>query len=148
MKVKTVLPRAGLAALALACSSALAQTDCTTGALCTFVNTPGNGASALQIAAAGAVQRMCAYLKSAGATPANPGSGPVGDLFLRCNELVGNASVLNSNPNGSPPTEVAAPPRSLGLSGPQLLAALQQVSGKEICRLKFRRASSRTSPAA
>jgi outer membrane autotransporter protein len=132
MKVKSVLPRAGLAALALACSSALAQTDCTTGALCTFVNTPGNGASALQIAAAGAVQRMCAYLKSAGATPANPGSGPVGDLFLRCNELVGNASVLNSNPNGSPPTEVAAPPRSLGLSGPQLLAALQQVSGNEV----------------
>jgi uncharacterized protein YhjY with autotransporter beta-barrel domain len=129
MKPNSILRRAGLASLALACTSALAQTDCTTGALCTFVTTAGNGASALQVAAAGAVQRMCADLKQAGATPSKPGAGPVGDLFLRCNELIGNATILNAG-GESPPT--SAPPRTLGLSGPQLLAALQQVSGNEV----------------
>ncbi len=131
MKAISVLQRAGLAALSLTCSAAFAQTACQSGALCTFVNNPANAATQLQISAAAAVQNMCGYLKNntktTGVLLTTP--GPTGDLFRRCNEVIGTATDLN---NGGEPPPTSAPPRSLNVSAPQLLAALQQISGNEL----------------
>jgi uncharacterized protein YhjY with autotransporter beta-barrel domain len=97
------------------------------GPLADFVADPNNGATPLQQNAGFAVQAMCAALNVEG------GGGPTGgfnneddgrlDLYLRCNELVQTAGDLRGNPTT---------PRSLNVSSPELLAAIQQVSGEEI----------------
>jgi len=97
------------------------------GALTTYV-TAANGASQNQINTAAAVQGMCNYLKNVeGYTTAATAAGPplntpMGDLFLRCNELVQTAAQLS----GTKTT------RSLGLPGSGLFGALQQVSGIQL----------------
>lgn len=110
-----------LALVAFAAASAVnAQNN---GALTTFVNT-AEGATDLQKQAANAVQGMCTALGPTGAGGNNLPAGPDGrrDAWLRCNELVQTAADLNGS----------ASTRSLELSSPELLGAVQQVAGEEI----------------
>jgi uncharacterized protein YhjY with autotransporter beta-barrel domain len=86
-----------------------------------FVNDPDNGATALQREAGVAVQRMCGALAAAGGFSLNDPQQQ--DLFQRCNEFVQTSSELQGNPDTT---------RSLGLTGGELLAAIQQVSGEEL----------------
>jgi len=82
-----------------------------------FVNDPQNGASDLQQAVGIAVQAICPNLGGFAATGAQL------DLFLRCNELINTAVDLQTP---------LAPPRSLLITGDELLAALQNVTGEEL----------------
>jgi len=91
--------------------------------LADFVNDPANGATDIQIQTGNAVQRACATLAGQGGF-ALPGAA--GDLFLRCNEMVQTANALQTDPTGN------RPPRDLGLSGPELLSAVQNVAGEEL----------------
>ncbi|MGI9260954.1 MAG: autotransporter outer membrane beta-barrel domain-containing protein [Woeseiaceae bacterium] len=85
-----------------------------------FVNNPDNGASDLQQATGNAVQRTCGALFAAGGFQL---TGPEGDLFERCNEMVQTAADLQGDTGRL---------RSLNISGPELLAAIQNVSGEEL----------------
>ena len=82
-----------------------------------FVNDPQNGASDLQQAVGIAVQAICPNLGGFGAT------GDQLDLFLRCNELINTAVDLQTGSD---------PGRSLLITGDELLAALQNVTGEEL----------------
>jgi outer membrane autotransporter protein len=116
----------GLAAIMTA-SGAWAQVATN---LSTYV-TAANGASAVQIATAAAVQRSCGSLTSGVLGGGSTQTGGLNlapntarrDLFLRCNELVQTAQQLQSSTTTT---------RSLGLTKEQLFAAVQQVSGEEI----------------
>lgn len=85
-----------------------------------FVNDADNGASALQQAAGNAVQRTCGVLAGEGGFQL---TGEQGDLFERCNEMVQTAAFLQGDTGRT---------RSLMISGPELLAVMQQVSGEEL----------------
>lgn len=99
-------------------------------ALNTFVDNPANGATDLQRSIGHAVQATCTELNRLGVVAGGSNGSalltdsPQGDLWRRCNEMVGTATVLNN---------AGTPARHLGFTSPsQLLAALQQVSGEEL----------------
>ena len=85
-----------------------------------FVNDADNGASDLQRATGIAIQRTCGALAAEGGFQL---TGEQGDLFERCNEMVSTAAELQGDTGRT---------RSLMLSGPELLAAIQNVSGEEL----------------
>ncbi|RLA34763.1 MAG: hypothetical protein DRR11_01985 [Gammaproteobacteria bacterium] len=91
--------------------------------LADFVNDPANGATDIQVQTGNAVQRACAMLAGQGGFTL---PGEAGDLFLRCNEMVQTAVALQTDPTGN------RPPRDLGLDGPGLLSAVQNVAGEEL----------------
>ena len=108
----------GLTAL-FGVGSAMAQS-----ALDTWVDNAANGATDLQRSVGHAVASTCRMLAQQGgfSLPENTARR---DLYLRCNEMVVTADVLNGNPG--------AGRRSLGYTqAAQLKAALQQVSGEEL----------------
>jgi len=106
-------------AAGLVCTTAGAQSRLPN--LSDFVNNPDNGATALQREAGVAVQNMCGALAAAGGFGLNDPQQQ--DLFLRCNEFVQTSQELQGNPDTT---------RSLGITGGELLAAIQQVSGEEL----------------
>ncbi len=85
--------------------------------LIVFVENAEN-ATSLHEEVANSIAAICPNLGGFGQSP-----GAQRDLFLRCNEMINTAVELNGNP---------APPRSLGISEDELLAALQQVWGEEL----------------
>jgi hypothetical protein len=112
-----------LALVAFATASVVqAQTNSQGGQLTNFVK--NNGGTPLQQQAAFAVQGMCTALGPNGAGGNALPAGPDGrrDAWLRCNELVQTAADLNG----------LTATRSLELSAPELLGAVQQVAGEEI----------------
>ena len=114
---------AGRFVLSICC--ALFATQAYSQNLADFVNDPNNGASDLQVQTGNAVQRACATLAGEGGFTL---TGPEGDLFLRCNEMVSTSFVLqSSDPTGDPRAA-----RDLGLSSPELLSAVQNVAGEEL----------------
>lgn len=92
--------------------------------LATFVADPANGATPLQQSAGIAVQNTCVHMASVADIPIDEASAR-GDLFRRCNELVETARALQ-------PASNADIDRSLGISGAELLGAVQQISGEEL----------------
>lgn len=117
----------GLAAI-MGATSSLAQTAPVN--LSSYV-TAANGATAVQVSTAAAIQRSCGSLGSGVLGGGSAATGGLNlaqntsqrDLFLRCNELVQTAQSLQS---------VAGTSRSLALTKEQLLSAVQQVSGEEV----------------
>jgi outer membrane lipase/esterase len=108
----------GLAAI-LSMGSATAQS-----ALDVWVDNAANGATASQRSIGHAVASTCRTLAQQGGL-ALPENTARRDLYLRCNEMVVTADVLNGNPTVGR--------RSLGYTqAAQLRAALQQVSGEEL----------------
>ncbi len=101
-------------------SSALLASHADAQNLITYLNDSSNGASELQIQTGTAVQRACATLAGLGGFGL---TGVEGDLFLRCNELVQTSQALQG---------VTSVTRNLGLTDPEMLAAIQQVSGEEL----------------
>lgn len=95
--------------------------------LADFVNNRDNGATDLQVEVGNAVQSACGalngYAQSIGLQNGFGLPGAQGDLFERCNEIVQTAAEVQGS---------TATTRSLGLSGPELLAAIQQVAGEEL----------------
>lgn len=121
---RTIVAGGTVLAAVLNVAPAMAQ------ALNTFVDNPANGATDLQRGVGHAVQATCTELNRQGVLAggsngsALPTDSPQGDLWRRCNEMVGTATVLNNT---------GTPARHLGYtSSSQLLAALQQVSGEEL----------------
>jgi uncharacterized protein YhjY with autotransporter beta-barrel domain len=88
--------------------------------LATYVNDPANGASDLQVQAGNAVQRACGALAGEGGFNL---TGVERDLFLRCNELVQTSQALQGVPD---------PQRNMGLTDPEMLAAVQNITGEEL----------------
>ncbi len=88
-----------------------------------FVNNAPN-ATDTQIATGEAVQRACGKLIGLPGDPFQL-TGSVLDLFLRCNEMVQTADVLNGG-SATPQT------RDMGLNSDELLAVMQQVAGEEL----------------
>ena len=95
--------------------------------LADWVNDPANGATDLQRAAGNAIQSACgalnAYAQSIGLNSGFDLENEEGALFERCNEMVQTASALQGN------TSTGC---DLMISGPELNAIMQQVSGEEL----------------
>ena len=89
------------------------------------------GATELQKRTGAAVTATCGSLNQAlgggNASTSLQATGPSGDLFRRCNELVVTGQDIT---NGTAPAPGTG--RTLGLTSTQLLEALQQVSGEEV----------------
>ena len=107
----------------LGCCCVMFATQAYSQNLADFVNDPANGATDIQIQTGNAVQRACGTLAGQGGFTL---TGAEGDLFLRCNEMVQTAVALQTDPTGN------RPPRDLGLDGPELLSAVQNVAGEEL----------------
>ncbi|MDX1405866.1 MAG: autotransporter outer membrane beta-barrel domain-containing protein [Woeseiaceae bacterium] len=77
----------------------------------------------LHMEVANAVAAICPRLGAEGGFGL---SGPEGDLFARCNEMIATACQLND------PTDPNCPGRSLGVSDDELLGAVQEIWGEEL----------------